>query len=195
MKKQDDSDNVKLIIIVIMLFLLIVFVFSGCITEKKRAEICSTCPVKTEVRDSIIERIKEIPFDTTIWLAKHTGKEQSFTNCDSLFYKLAKFNNRLQTDSNGIKSIIEKKGNRITFRCEADSLRQVIKLLKYQKDRVQVKTVVKEVPARCDKDHKTWLDGLYKRGFWILLSVIAGFFGFKYLKGKVDILKKSVSPR
>lgn len=79
----------------VLFVLLFIFSFVSCITEKKRAKICSTCPTTSFVRDSIIEKERIVRRDSLIK-----------TPADSSFYKLW-----LACDKNG-KIIVNKEVNR-----------------------------------------------------------------------------------
>jgi hypothetical protein len=169
------------------IFLLLIVCLSGCITEKKRNEICKTCAI--QIKDSIHEVITVTPFDTALFLSQK-GKDLELTgNCNVLCDSLNNLIDRyialglkgVTTNSNGIKSTITKntKGN-FVFKCEADSLKAVITLLKKSKSIERIKTI--EVESKCKKEHLSWWDKLWiKLGrFWTLVFV--GFVGFKAFK-------------
>ena len=156
----------------ILLLLIGLFLFS-CITEKKRAKICQTCPVVIVNHDSIVTVIK----DTTIY---KTTKETVYKDtiiCDSLGrVKDAVFT----VNEGGIKHKVIIKNNKIISTCKADSLEIVIKGLIAKQATFQNKTVV--VPSKCEKNHLRWFDP-YCRWFTltcILIIVIRHF----YLKFK-----------
>ena len=174
---------IKLIIPIILL--------SSCISQKQRQKICSECPVI--IKDSIREVIKVTSFDTTLFISQ-MGKDLQFDyagDCckvmDSLFAEMGRSNGTITAVNNGIKSSIFKKGKEIVFRCEADSLRDVIKGLRIQieKSTVEVKTEV--LPAKsCEKQHRTKFDDFCRWLFWIICGMVAGIglwkFGPKLLK-------------
>jgi hypothetical protein len=132
-------------------------------------------PLRTTTKDSTSVVIRETPFDTLLWIKNHKGKDQVFSNCDSLLSLLSK-TGTLTTKSDGVKSTIIRTNKGIVFKCETDSLKEVIRLMKYEKRIDRIKEIIIEVPSKCTKEHSGWLDGFYKRGFWVcfLLLVAIG---------------------
>lgn len=148
----------------------------GCITEKKRLEICKSCTLNQITKDSTgVDEVVNTWRDSAIYWKSKQGKTIHVNDCDSLIEQL---NNKgsIVSDSNGIKAIIEKKvGSKrgFTFRCESDSLKQVIKLLKQQVKLNHFKTIIKEMPARCQLEHLTKWDS-----FWIRVGqILSGLIG------------------
>lgn len=156
-----------------------IILLNSCITEKKRQNICKTCAIIK--KDSLAENTKITPFDTNLFISGYkrkfelTGK--CLVLCDSI-NKLIDFYNKKGLDfviskGNGTKTTINKssKGNFI-FTTELDSLKKLVTLLKYEKNRTHF--VLDTVEAKCTKQHYTWIDGLYKRGFWffVILAVL-----------------------
>lgn len=61
-----------------MRYLLILLLLTSCVTERKRAKICKSCPEKITIerRDSIVNR------DTTIYLPSKTLRDTIKIECD-----------------------------------------------------------------------------------------------------------------
>ena len=61
-----------------MRYILILLILTSCVSERKRAKICSTCPEKITIerRDSIVNR------DTTIYLPSKTLRDTIKIECD-----------------------------------------------------------------------------------------------------------------
>ena len=154
--------------------------FSSCSYDKKLAKWCARCPIKTTVVDSVpAPKITATPFDTTLWIKNHHGKEIVVNNCDSLYALLARNNGTVTTTENGVKATIMGGVNKpIKFKCETDSLKEVIRLMKIQVHQDHFRTVTVQVPARCEKNHQTgfetflvWSGGI----LWIALILFVGW--------------------
>ncbi len=162
-----------------MRYLLIIFasfLITSCVTEKKRLKICQSCPLK--IKDSIQTITTITPFDTTLFLSQ-MGRDIAVdfdqNNCCSLVDTLNAMMSRSNgtiTTNNGIKASIFKKDKRLVFRCEADSLKEIIKLLREKKETTRDRTI--EVPARCNLEHLKWYD-TYCR--WITLFTLTFLIG------------------
>lgn len=169
----------KILIVISVLTLLIAL--TSCRTSKET--------LITTITDSTSVKVESIPFDTLVWIKNHSGKEQEFTNCDSLYALLSRHSGTLVTKENGVKSTITNSGKRLVFKCQTDSLLAEIELLKERITKEHTVVITKEVPANCKKEHCTWIDGLYKRGFWIYTALILVFVGFRYRKVIFPFLK------
>lgn len=175
--------------------LIILLVVTSCQTQKKLDEICAKCPKKDSV---VIKEITKItPFDTTLFLSQ-IGKDIMFDfsgDCcsvmDSLFAEMGRNNGVITKKENGIKSSIFKQGTKVVFRCEADSLRAVIKGLRttIEKTKSQVKTIVLPAP-KCDKPHERWYDKIAR--WWLLISlfIILLVLGWKFKPQLLGLFKK-----
>jgi hypothetical protein len=167
----------NLLIIILLLTLL-----NGCISEKKRQQICQKCPVKIEkeIHDSIIEKLR----DTTIYITQQ-GPIQFLENpCKNLCDSLGNLKPvKIETKKNGIKSTIKSQGNSLIFECETDSLKAVISGLK-ETIRITKEKEVKEVPV-CHLDHKTKFDGFTFWWFWITACAIAIKFVVNKIQSKI----------
>jgi len=141
------------------------------------------------VKDSTgVPEVTNTYFDSTLWIAKHKGKDQEFANCDSIYAMLSRHSNTLTTIDNGVRSTITGVGKRLVFKCETDSLKEVIKLLKQKVNTPHFKTITREVPARCEKEHKTSFDGFTNWFFYIVGGFILLLTGVKFLTGKIPFL-------
>ena len=175
--------------------LIILLLLSSCITEKKRAKICAECPAITEVVTK--EVIKVTNFDTTLFISQ-MGKDLMFDfsgDCcrvmDSLFAEMGRSNGTITAVDNGIKSSIFKKGKAIVFRCEADSLRAIIKGLRTTIETNKSKVEIKVLPApKCEKEHKDWLDKYDRPWFFISLGALLLFLGWKFKPTLLGLFKK-----
>ena len=109
---------------------LIAIILVSCISEKKRAKICATCPIVTEV----VTKETITSFDTALYISR-TGKDLSFKANDSdccvlvsaLYTQMAANNGTITAKKDGIKSSIFKDKGALVFRCGADSLLEVLK--------------------------------------------------------------------
>lgn len=182
--KKANSTFWRAVFVALSLVAIILFC-SNCVSEKKRAEICSTCPIKIERHDSVAPpEIKYTPFDTTLFLAKMFGKQIEANNCDSLVAELKRKNNEIQTKENGVTETILRnpKTGALTFKCETDSLKEAVRLLRKEVTQKQFTTITKEVLARCEKRHVTdneifWI----KVGKW-LFGILVAYVSLRLLK-------------
>ncbi len=139
----------------------------SCVTNKQRLRICQTCPIKIETheKDSIGEPVvKKTLYDSLLNVRNHQGATLVYTNCDSLVKTLLKAkDSTIIAVKDGVKSTISDKGGKITFKCETDSLKEVVRILKLQVNtpHYKIKETIKEVPARCEKEHIGWWDKLF----------------------------------
>jgi hypothetical protein len=155
--------------------------FTSCISEKKRAKICASCPVITEV----VTHETVTPFDTALYISK-TGKDLSFKANDSdccvlvtaLYASMAANNGTITAKKDGIKSSIFKAKGVIVFRCEADSLKEIIKGLRTVKN--TFKTETKVIEKLCELDHRKWLDELARKWLWLSLIILSAYGLFKF---------------
>jgi hypothetical protein len=83
----------KALLLAILMILAIVHM-SSCKSQK---------PLSISTKDSTSHTLKQIPFDSLVWIKNHSGKEQVFTNCDSLLKSLAANQNTLTTSKDGVK--------------------------------------------------------------------------------------------
>lgn len=159
----------------------------GCVTEKQRLKICQSCTLAS--KDSVRVVTTVTPFDTALYVSQ-MGKDISFNidsnNCcqlvDTLFSMMARSNGTITAKENGVKSSIFTKNNKLTFRCEADSLKNVITLLR--KEIETSREVVKVVPARCDLEHRTKFDGFTFWWFWITSALLALTLGLRFYRNR-----------
>lgn len=161
-----------------MRYLVILLFLSSCSCDwhlqRAEAKGCVRDTVKTETT----REVSVTPFDTTIWILKHKVADQEFVNCDSLYAMLSRHSNTITTKENGVKATIIKVGDRLVFKCETDSLKAVIELLRTQikESKITNKTKVIEV------DKPKWIDGFYKRAFWFYSIIMGLSIGAWYVK-------------
>lgn len=179
---------------VISLLVISLFITS-CLTQKQRDKVCQTCPIV--IKDSIREITKVTAFDTTLFIST-LGKDLMFDfsgDCcsvmDSLFAQMGRSDGTITAVDNGIKSSVFKKGKAIVFRCEADSLRAIIKGLRttIEKTTSQVKTITLPAP-KCEKPHKDWLDKYDRPWFFISLGALLLWLGWKFKPSLLKLFKK-----
>lgn len=164
--------------------LILIILFTSCLTQKQRDKVCASCPIV--IKDSIREVIKTTSFDTTLFIST-LGKDLQFdytSSCcqvmDSLFAQMGRSNGTITAVDNGIKSSIFKRDKKIVFRCEADSLKEVIKGLRTTIEKYETKTETRIVKELCYKPHKDWLDKYDRPWFWISIFIILLLLGWKF---------------
>lgn len=177
---KNNVPLIRLVIcFVIALFLLIAL--SSCVTEKQRLKICQSCTLKSERKDSIIERLIEVP----VYVAPIPGPTLYLPSpcaalCDSLG-NLKPFT--IEKKQNGIKTTV--KTNTVANTLDISSnLEDSTKTNAKVPQKEIFHSELREVPARCELRHLTDWDI-----FWIkvgktlggILLAIAGFYLFKWL--------------
>lgn len=168
------------LIIGVLMFLILFFTFSSCISEKKRAQICSTCAVKTIVKDSVRVVIKERLQQVFITDTFNYYLPNPCANlCDS-FGNLKKTFKETIVNDKGTKINLFVKNNKLEFNDMIDSLKRVISVKDTLIDRF-VNTSI-EVPAHCTLEHVTWWDKLFIKLGQILSLIVILFLGFKAFK-------------
>ena len=170
-KKLDLTNKVGLFIIAVLLL-------SSCVSEKKRAQICNTCPIK----DSIVFK-ETIKLKDTIIYIDQPGPIQYLENpckilCDSLG-NLKKF--EIKKKENGITGTIKSVGNSIAFDCAADSLQAVIKGLQEKETFKSEKNNIVRYED-CKRDHRNGFDGFCKWYFFITAAFLLIRYGIKAIK-------------
>lgn len=146
---------------------LILLALNSCTAYK--AKICLTCATNTVIKDSISYKTEYLPFDTLALISRHEGTESTFTDCDSLVKLLAANNNTITTKKDGVKSTIKLTPKGLSFKCETDSLLDIIKGLRIKETVNKTHSEIKEVP-HCDLTHLTKMDSF----FIILGRIFAG---------------------
>ena len=123
--------NIEILFPFFLSFIIMIVLFSSCMTEKRRAKICSSCPVVTEVvtvKDSSSSKTI-VKYDTIY--KKVVGPTMYMNSpCDFLCDSLGRIKDfKKESTNNGIKQTLEgnKKDNTLTQKCNADSLMQVNK--------------------------------------------------------------------
>ena len=164
----------RILIIFILLFLV------SCITEKKKAKICSECPVVTEVVTVIDSSwSKTITVYDTVYKTIQgpsiilPGPCDQF--CDSTgklkpFYK--------QTKKNGIKQTLytDTKNNTLVQKCDIDSLLQVNKEITIENNKLRIENKKITLEPKVIYKVTAWQSFIIKSGYiaWIiLLSFVA----------------------
>lgn len=176
----------KLINLIEIWILTALVLFTTSCSVSKRIKKCKE--LLPQVTDTItqtqIETVKEetyidvpyfIPADTSAWV-------KALIECDSL--GKARLSNVQKTNGNRSKINLNLKGNTLTAKCEADSLKGVVKALQKQvtiKDR-QIKQIVKPCPEnKLSWWQKTKQDfGGIALILWLILVFL--FVGWRLLK-------------
>lgn len=178
----------------IILFLILALCAAGlfsCISEKKRAKICATCMLKETVKDSVSvkDSVAKIPVIKSVTVTIHDTLKYSLPNpcadlCDSLG-NLKAFKKEIKSDK-GAKLQIYSQGNQIFFKDVIDSLKAELKikdtLISHYHKTERFKTTVKEVPARCNREHLTKLDSFWIISGRILLLLLIIYLSWKFIK-------------
>lgn len=164
------------------ILLVAILSLQSCILTKKGKEeyLFKNC------KDSIVTIIK----DTTIVKDSITyrqipGPVQYLENpcqhlCDSLG-NLRPF--EITKKKNGLKSTIKSIGNSIAFDCEADSLKEVIKMITHKRNVYRASAVTVKRP--CELEHRTKWDGFTWYWFIITASILTLYILLKVFKGYV----------
>jgi len=163
-----------------LIILLTLITFSSCISARKRAKICATCPVS--VKDSIVNTTSTIVRDTTIYITIQ-GEPVIIDNpCDT--NGILKPFKRVERN-NGLITTIEAKDGKLTARCDADSLSKVIealtKIVNHSSSKDTVKTIEVNRPTKFQGFTFWW--------FWITVVLLLFWIGKNYL---LRYLKKVV---
>lgn len=177
-----------------MRYLIVLILLSSCLTQKQRDKVCASCPVI--IKDSIREITKVSSFDTTLFIST-LGKDLQFDfsgDCcqvmDSLFAQMGRSNGTITATDNGIKSSIFKKDKKIVFRCEADSLKAVIKGLRTIIEKSKSKIETRIIKENCYKPHKDWLDKYDRPWFFLSLFILLLLLGLKFGPKLLTVFKK-----
>lgn len=171
-------------LILFSLFCLAVFLTS-CNSQKRMNRLCAKCVAKEIVKDSTNTTVTNNYYDSLLYYKNRTAKPIIVDgNCDSLVKLLATHNNTLVSVDNGIKTSVIKTNKGFIFKCETDSLKQLVQLLKQKIETNTIKTIEKtiEVPVYCDKKHLDWWDKILivcGKIFVFLAFGVAIYFGFK----------------
>jgi len=171
-----------------LILLLIISGLSSCITQNRRARICATCPVTTQVvtvvKDSIW--VKEIVKHDTIYQPVEGPTVVIPGPCDKLcdengklkaFYK--------ETRKNGIDETIKTNvaKNELIIDCKDDSLMKVIET--HEKTITHLikenDTITKTKPPVEINVLTWWQKFMIKSGylFWLILIIFGGIKGYK----------------
>lgn len=164
----------------------IVIVFlASCITQNRRDRICATCQLKETITDSTgTPVVHATPFDTALWIINHQGKEMNFKDCPELDRQLVS-QGTITAVQNGIRETITRTAKGITFKCETDSLKQIIRLLRIQISTPHYRVVIRDVPAHCTLNHRTGFDDLCRWVFWILCGAASSGIGLWLIKRRL----------
>ena len=160
------------------LSILLLLLFSACITQKRRAKICATCPTSIIIKDSINTVI--VKKDTTIYITQLGETVFLKSPCDSLgklkpFAPIIKYNKGLVTTLKNVNGTL-------VAECDADSLKRVIVGLNKIINETKITTITKTIELPCDKPHRNWLDKFCRWFTLFTLLIIIGYFSPKIIK-------------
>jgi len=119
-------------------------------------------------KDSISEHTEIVYKDTTLYIS--SPKDSIIINnpCDTVFHIVKK--------QNGLKMAVNSSKGKLTFTCEADSLKAVIKTLQTTKAKFQLRTIEKKV-----NELTKWQSFLIVSAY-IFFTILLIYLGFKLLK-------------
>ena len=119
-------------------------------------------------KDSISEHTEIVYKDTTLYIS--SPKDSIIVNnpCDTVFHIVKK--------QNGLKMAVNSSKGKLTFTCEADSLKAVIKTLQTTKAKFQLRTIEKKV-----NELTKWQSFLIVSAY-IFFTILLIYLGFKLLK-------------
>jgi hypothetical protein len=178
--------NIEVLFPFFLSFIIAMILFSSCVSEKRRAKICSTCPVVTEVitvKDSSSSKTV-IKYDTIY--KKVVGPTMYMNSpcdflCDSLG-RIKDFNK--ESTHNGIKQTLtgDSKTNTLTQKCNDDSLMQVNEKITIENNHLRSELEVKTLPPVTTNILTWWQKFMIKCGyaFWIVILGFSGYKGVKY---------------
>lgn len=161
----------------ILPILLTLSLFS-CISEKKRQKICATCPTKTEVKDSIVETIREIYYNVYV----HDTIETVLPNpCAELCEKgkLKKGFKETFNEGNGITTTLKEDHGKLDVITNLNGFKTNVIIRDTSKQVFH--SEVKDVPANCNKEHRNWIDHFCSWFTLITLSIIGIYLLIKFL--------------
>jgi len=176
---------------------LMIIVLGSCVTEKKRAKICATCPLVTEVttviKDSI--HVKETIKHDTIYTSIAGPTVIVSGPCDKLCDENGKLKKFYQEGNhNGIKSKIytDTINNLLINECNEDSLIRVNteKTIEIERFRSELKKIKETIIPRCDKEHRNRFDYICRYWFFISLGALLLFLGIKFGPKLLGIFRK-----
>jgi hypothetical protein len=149
----------------VLIVLISIVLATSCVSQRKRIEICGTCPVET------VEVYKEIVRDTVIYVTAQ-GETKYLDNpcadlCDSLG-NLKPFEKTIE--SKGKKVVLYTQGNKLAVRADLDSSEIQLEV------RHVTKTVVQTIQGECVKTRLMKIQAWF---FWIVLAGLGGFIFFK----------------
>jgi hypothetical protein len=119
-------------------------------------------------KDSISEHTEIVYKDTTLYIS--SPKDSIIINnpCDTIIHIVKK--------QNGLKMAVNSSKGKLTFTCEADSLKAVIKTLQTTKAKYQLRTIEKKV-----NELTKWQSFLIVSAY-IFFTILLIYLGFKLLK-------------
>jgi hypothetical protein len=119
-------------------------------------------------KDSISEHTEIVYKDTTLYISSPKDSIVIKNICDTVFHIVKK--------QNGLKMAVNSSKGKLTFTCEADSLKAVIKSLQISKQKFQLRTIEKKV-----NELTKWQSFLIVSAY-IFFAILLIYLGFKLLK-------------
>lgn len=152
--------------------LLILLLLNGCVTERKRLQICKSCTLSQSVTDSVSVQIQEkevkvYVHDTIIYNIENPCAEL----CDSLG-NLKEFHKEITSDK-GAQMTLYTKNNHLYVQDDLNGMETTAEIT--DTTTTHHKTIIKEVPARCDLEHISGWDNYFiamGRMFCVILLIL-----------------------
>lgn len=165
-----------------LILLLPILLLYSCVTEKKRSQICQSCPVITVSKDSIIY----IKKDTTIYITHREVEYRDTIFCDPTG-KVNEF--RKVVSGGGVKATVKIKDNKLTVKCETDSLYQIIRGLITEKETWSKSNTTKILQPECKLKHQNKFTGFCFYWFLITAVYFGGKIVWKYFRSYLPLKK------
>lgn len=162
-------------LIKIIFYTVVSLLFFSCISEKKRSEICNSCPSKSEIV------YKDKYRDTTIFVESIELEPFYMPNpcanlCDS-FGNLIALHEVIKNKKGNYMTVSTSKSG-VFFSTKIDSLKAVIKVL--EKNRNEVKEIM--IKEDCKRKHTSPLDFFFLYSSYIFYVILLIYLIFKLIK-------------
>jgi hypothetical protein len=153
----------------ILYIILIAVVITGCITEKKRAEICSKCPNKTEIKTVVKDSIYYIERDSLVILPPDSSLIEMLLKCDSI--GRVSIESMRQKDGTRIKTKIVFKDNILKLTSLNDSIQVLNKIISKYKETSADSSFISQATITINKC-ESWWHTLFMWWFCLTFTII-----------------------
>lgn len=156
----------------------LIFMITSCVTEKKRLQICKSCPLKIERKDSIVykDSIRNVPV-----IVSHTIAVQTPNPCAELCDENGKLRSgfsRTIPGKKGTSARMFTRNDSVLFEAMADSVDAMAQVVERTIEKYS--STHEQVPARCELEHLSKWDSFFiitGRILWgILILVSIGWY-------------------